>query len=109
MTVTHDMEEAFRLGDRIAVLSEGRLLQYAEPAAIVLDPADEFVARLTGAADRAYRLLSLTTARDALEDGPADGPGMSTPTPRCAKCWPSSSGQAPPLCRSATKAPASGA
>ena len=107
--VTHDMEEAFRLGDRIAVLSKGRLLQYAEPAAIVLDPADEFVARLTGAADRAYRLLSLATARDALEDGPADGPGMSTPTPRCGKCWPSSSGPAPPLCRSATRAPASGA
>ena len=52
--VTHDMEEAFRLGDRIAVLSQGRLLQYAEPAAIVLDPADEFVARLTGTADRAF-------------------------------------------------------
>jgi osmoprotectant transport system ATP-binding protein len=78
--VTHDMEEAFRLGDRIAVLSEGRLLQYAEPAAIVLDPADAFVARLTGAADRAYRLLSLATARDALEDGPADGPDIHPDT-----------------------------
>ena len=44
------------------------------------DPADEFVARLTGAADRAYRLLSLATARDALEDGPADGPGVHPDT-----------------------------
>jgi osmoprotectant transport system ATP-binding protein len=71
--VTHDMEEAFRLGDRIAVLSQGRLLQYAEPAAILLHPADEFVARLTGTADRAYRLLSLATAGEVLEPGPADG------------------------------------
>ena len=78
--VTHDMEEAFRLGDRIAVLSEGHLLQYAEPAAIVLDPADEFVARLTGAGDRAYRLLSLATARDALEQGTAEGPGVHPDT-----------------------------
>ena len=78
--VTHDMEEAFRLGDRIAVLSEGHLLQYADPAAIVLDPADEFVARLTGAGDRAYRLLSLATARDALEQGEADGPDVHPET-----------------------------
>jgi len=78
--VTHDMEEAFRLGDRIAVLSEGRLLQYADPAAIVLDPADAFVARLTGAADRAYRLLSLATARDVLEPGSASGPDVHPET-----------------------------
>ena len=78
--VTHDMEEAFRLGDRIAVLSQGRLLQYAEPTAIVLEPADEFVARLTGTADRAYRLLSLATAADALEPGPADGPSVHPDT-----------------------------
>ena len=78
--VTHDMEEAFRLGNRIAVLSHGNLLQYAEPAAIVLDPADAFVARLTGAADRAYRLLSLATARDALEHGAAEGPDIHPDT-----------------------------
>jgi osmoprotectant transport system ATP-binding protein len=78
--VTHDMEEAFRLGNRIAVLSEGRLLQYAEPAQIVLKPADRFVAQLTGAGDRAYRLLSLATARDALEPGPAAGPEVHPDT-----------------------------
>ncbi|MGD9510168.1 MAG: ABC transporter ATP-binding protein [Geminicoccaceae bacterium] len=78
--VTHDMEEAFRLGDRIAVLSEGRLLQYAEPAQIVLEPADAFVAQLTGAGDRAYRLLSLATARDALEPGSAAGPEVHPDT-----------------------------
>jgi osmoprotectant transport system ATP-binding protein len=71
--VTHDMEEAFHLGDRIAVLSEGRLLQYDRPEALLLAPADDFVARLTGAGDKAYRLLSLTTVGEVAEPGQADG------------------------------------
>ncbi|MFZ1431116.1 MAG: ABC transporter ATP-binding protein [Geminicoccaceae bacterium] len=75
--VTHDMEEAFRLGHKIAVLSQGRLLQYAPPAELVLHPADEFVTRLTGTADRAFKLLSLTTTGEAVESGAASG----TPLP----------------------------
>ena len=67
--VTHDMEEAFHLGDRIAVLDQGRLLQFAEPAQLVTHPANEFVARLCGTADRAFKLLSLTTAGEAAEPG----------------------------------------
>ena len=77
--VTHDMEEAFHLGDRIAVLSEGRLLQYDRPEALLLRPADEFVARLTGAGDRAYRLLSLTTVGELVEPGPDPGDGAPLP------------------------------
>ena len=75
--VTHDMEEAFRLGSRIAVLSQGRLVQYADPAELVLHPADAFVTRLTGTADRAFKLLSLSRAGDAAEPGPAAGPPVS--------------------------------
>jgi osmoprotectant transport system ATP-binding protein len=60
--VTHDMDEAFRLGARVAVMSQGRLLQYDRPAALLAQPADSLVARMTGVADRALRLLSLTTA-----------------------------------------------
>src|SRR5690606_22733106 len=44
--VTHDMEEAIHLGDRIAVMDGGRLLQYAEPAEILATPAPGFVAKL---------------------------------------------------------------
>ena len=77
--VTHDMEEAFHLGDRIAVLSEGRLLQYDRPEALLLRPANEFVARLTGAGDRAYRLLSLTTVGELVEPGPDPGDGAPLP------------------------------
>ncbi len=78
--VTHDMEEAFHLGDRIAVLSEGRLLQYDRPEALLLAPADDFVARLTGSGDRAYRLLSLTTVAEVAEPGPADGEALAPET-----------------------------
>ena len=44
--VTHDMVEALRLGDRIAVLHEGRLLQVGTPADLLREPADERVADL---------------------------------------------------------------
>jgi sulfate/thiosulfate transport system ATP-binding protein len=42
--VTHDQEEAFALGDRVAVLNEGRIEQFATPAEIQRQPASEFVA-----------------------------------------------------------------
>jgi osmoprotectant transport system ATP-binding protein len=67
--VTHDMDEAFRLGDRVAVMSQGRLLQYDRPAALLTHPADSFVSRMTGLADRAMKLLSLTTAGEAALPG----------------------------------------
>ncbi|MDE2450235.1 MAG: ABC transporter ATP-binding protein [Gammaproteobacteria bacterium] len=63
--VTHDIDEAFRLGDRVAVMSEGRLIQYDRPEVLVTRPADPLVARMTGSAERAMRLLSLTTAGEA--------------------------------------------
>jgi osmoprotectant transport system ATP-binding protein len=72
--VTHDMDEAFRLGDRVGVMSQGRLLQYDRPAVLLMRPADPFVSRLTGTADRSLRLMSLTTAGEAAEAGPAEGP-----------------------------------
>ena len=60
--VTHDMDEAFRLGDRVAVMNQGRVLQYERPSVLLAHPADAFVAQMTGSADRALKLLSLTTA-----------------------------------------------
>jgi osmoprotectant transport system ATP-binding protein len=72
--VTHDMDEAFHLGDHVAVMSQGRLLQYDRPAVLLTRPADPFVARMTGLADRAMRLLSLTSAGEVARPGVADGP-----------------------------------
>jgi osmoprotectant transport system ATP-binding protein len=71
--VTHDMDEAFRLGHRVAVMSQGRVLQYDRPAVLLTRPADPFVSRMTGIADRAMRLLSLTTAGEVAVAGAADG------------------------------------
>ncbi|HEV7137780.1 MAG TPA: hypothetical protein VGN43_14175, partial [Steroidobacteraceae bacterium] len=79
--VTHDIDEAFRLGDRIAVMSEGRLMQYDRPEVLVTRPADPLVARMTGSAERAMRLLSLTTAGEAalpLNGAGTEGPAVPT-------------------------------
>ena len=75
--VTHDMDEAFRLGNRVAVMSQGRVLQYDRPAVLLTRPADPFVSRMTGIADRAMRLLSLTSAGEVAVAGAADGPAIS--------------------------------
>ncbi len=72
--VTHDMDEAFRLGDRIAVMSQGKVLQYDRPAVLLTRPADPFVAQMTGSADRALKLLSLTPVSAASVPGTAAGP-----------------------------------
>lgn len=75
--VTHDMSEAVDLGDRIAVLDRGRLLQFAPPARILTDPATPFVRDLIGTADRALRLLSLIAVADAATAGQAEGPPIA--------------------------------
>ena len=75
--VTHDMREAVALGDRIAVMDGGRLLQYDRPARILTHPATPFVADLIGPTDRALRLLSLTRVADIAAPGHADGPPIA--------------------------------
>ncbi|MER9134827.1 ABC transporter ATP-binding protein [Mesorhizobium sp. M0047] len=71
--VTHDMEEAVHLGDKIAVMDAGKLVQYAKPAEILAKPASAFVETLVGASERPFRLLSLGRVRDAVEKGAAEG------------------------------------
>jgi osmoprotectant transport system ATP-binding protein len=59
--VTHDIDEAIKMGDRIAILrGGGELAQYDTPAEILTKPTDEFVAEFVGA-DRALKRLGLTT------------------------------------------------
>jgi osmoprotectant transport system ATP-binding protein len=60
--VTHDIDEAIKIGDRIAVLKKGGVLaQYATPAELLMAPADPFVEDFVGA-DRALKRLALTSA-----------------------------------------------
>jgi osmoprotectant transport system ATP-binding protein len=81
--VTHDIDEAIKMGDRIAILREGGVLaQYDTPAAILSRPADEFVARFVGA-DRALKRLALTTVADLsllAPNGPATDAQRVPPT-----------------------------
>jgi osmoprotectant transport system ATP-binding protein len=78
--VTHDMNEAFHLGDRIAVMDQARLLQYAAPAELLTHPAAPFVEQLTGMAERPFRLLSLIRVQEAVEPGGAEGEALSLTT-----------------------------
>jgi osmoprotectant transport system ATP-binding protein len=60
--VTHDIDEAIKLGDQVAVLRVGgRLAQVAEPAYLLAHPADDFVADFVGR-DRGYRALGFQEA-----------------------------------------------
>ncbi len=76
LLVTHDMEEAISLGDHIAVMDDGELLQYGSPADILTRPATEFVERLVGTGERPFRLLSLADLKTVLQPGDASGEAL---------------------------------
>jgi osmoprotectant transport system ATP-binding protein len=64
--VSHDIEEALKLGDQIAVMDQGRLLQLGTPIELLARPANDFVRRLVGADNilRQLEYLPVTTAMD---------------------------------------------
>ena len=76
LLVTHDIDEAVKMGDRVAVFATGgRLAQYDEPAAILGAPADDFVSEFVGGS-RGLRRLSVT-AIDPAHLEPMDGVSAS--------------------------------
>jgi osmoprotectant transport system ATP-binding protein len=77
--VTHDIDEAIKMGDRIAVLRDGgRVAQYATPAELLMSPADGFVEDFVGA-DRALKRLALLRVSDIeLWEAPLAFVGQST-------------------------------
>jgi osmoprotectant transport system ATP-binding protein len=68
--VTHDIDEAIRMGDLIAILDEGRLVQFDRPDRLLAEPRNSFVADFVGA-DRALKALALVTAAEAACPEPA--------------------------------------
>jgi len=67
--VTHDINEAIKLGDKIAIINEGNLIQYNNVSKILSDPANEFVENLLGQ-DRNIKALSLEKTKDfIIKDG----------------------------------------
>jgi osmoprotectant transport system ATP-binding protein len=77
--VTHDIDEAIKMGDRIAIMREGgKVAQYATPAELLMDPADEFVEDFVGA-DRALKRLALMRVSDIdLWEAPLAHVGQAT-------------------------------
>ena len=75
--VTHDIDEAIKLGDRIAIMNQGRLEQYDTPAMILAKPASDLVVDLLGPDRGLKRLSVMPIDRDTLEHPPvvhADDP-----------------------------------
>lgn len=64
--VTHDINEAIKMGDRIAILDEGKLVQYDTPENILLHPANEFVQTFIGS-DRSLKVLSLINVKKVMK------------------------------------------
>jgi len=63
--VTHDIDEAIKMGDTIALMKDGDLVQYAEPATLLAEPKTRFVRDFVGA-DRVLKGLRLLKARDVM-------------------------------------------
>ena len=61
--VTHDLDEAIHLGDSVAIMNEGRLLQHAPPQELLLHPSNSFVEEFVGS-DRLLRRLNTITVRE---------------------------------------------
>jgi len=105
--VTHDIEEAVKMGDRIAILDLGGVLeQYAAPAEILGRPASEMVRGFVGR-DRALKRLRVTPIDDeCLEHPPTDrGAATSTTsTPRAMARSPTGCNGSRPGCPSTTTA-----
>jgi len=77
--VTHDLDEAIKMGDRICILRQGRLEQYGTPEEILRSPRSDFVKEFVGP-DRALKRLQLFKTREAMirDAGyclPGDDPG----------------------------------
>ena len=73
LLVTHDVEEALALADRIAVMAEGRLAAEGTPAAVLGPGASEPVRRMVRAGTLAFHRLAALDAESAAEDGTAPG------------------------------------
>ncbi|WP_368187237.1 choline ABC transporter ATP-binding protein [Aestuariibius sp. HNIBRBA575] len=75
--VSHDLDEAFKLGNRIAILEGGRIVQLGTPRDIINNPVDEYVTDFVAHMNP----LGVLTARDVMQAGPTDGPDIDVEMP----------------------------
>ena len=77
--ITHDLPEALRLGDRIAIMRDGAIVQLGTPEELVGSPADEYVENFVRDIPRSHVLTLRWIMRDA-RPGEADGPRLDVRT-----------------------------
>ena len=65
--VSHDIDEAIKMGDGIAIFKEGKLMQYDSPSELLAHPKNDFVREFVGK-DRALKSLSLHTVKDLISE-----------------------------------------
>ncbi len=75
--ITHDLDEALRLGDRIAILRDGELIQNAPPRDILLDPADDYIRAFAADVNRARALRVADIMEPAAGEPPPMGPSVA--------------------------------
>ncbi|MCL6270793.1 ABC transporter ATP-binding protein [Sansalvadorimonas sp. 2012CJ34-2] len=68
--VSHDIDEAVKMGDKIAIFREGKLEQYAAPDDLLAHPANDFIAGFVGN-DRTLKRLQLVTAGEVMQQNPS--------------------------------------
>ncbi len=77
--ITHDLPEALRLGDQIAIMRDGRVVQLGTPEELVGSPADEYVANFVRDIPRSH-VLTLRWIMRELRPGEEDGPKLDVGT-----------------------------
>jgi glycine betaine/proline transport system ATP-binding protein len=77
--ITHDLPEALRLGDRIAIMRDGRIVQLGTPEELVGSPADDYVENFVRDIPRSHVLTLRWIMRDA-QPGEEDGPRLDVAT-----------------------------
>jgi glycine betaine/proline transport system ATP-binding protein len=78
--ITHDLMEALKLGDRIAIMKDGTFVQVGTPEEVVARPADDYVADFTKDVPRAHVLTARTIMRPPDGDGAGEGPTVAPDT-----------------------------
>lgn len=65
--VTHDIDEAIKLADKIAIMDKGKLIQYDDPQTLLLQPKNQFVSDMIGSGKRGIKLLNRLKVKDRME------------------------------------------
>ncbi|MGH3367154.1 MAG: quaternary amine ABC transporter ATP-binding protein [Nocardioidaceae bacterium] len=78
--ITHDLQEALKLGDRILIMRDGEIVQIGRPDEVVAAPADDYVADFVSDVPRSHVVTLRWVMRDARPNESMDGPAMSPDT-----------------------------